>query len=78
MGSTSHLVASSEIFVVLRNIVTLVVINMYLISVCTHLCVGYFFIIVEPSEESITVPFLSVLYIVTLFSFKRLTVPSFG
>jgi len=67
MGATSHLVASSEIFVVLRNIVTLVVINMYLISVGICLSVGYFFIIFEPSEESITVPFLSVLYIVTLF-----------
>ena len=39
---------------------------------------SYFFIIFEPSEQSITVPSLSVLYIDTLFSFKRLTVPSFG
>ena len=37
MGATHHLDASSEIFTVLRNIVTLVVINMYSISAGMHI-----------------------------------------
>ena len=58
MGATCHLETSSEIFTVLWNIMPPEGTNMYSISEgYTQLVfIGYFFIIFEPSEKSITVP----------------------